>query len=357
MAAEVKLPEKKAEAWIRKKTKLTGILRWQALHGDGSDRLFYRVADGRHTVVLCWCPSRDQTFPNENDSFVYMGNHLLAKGIPVPRILFYAQADRMILLEDLGSLHLQEAVAAGRRDMALYYEQAVELLVKMQVLAAHNLDTTYCFDTPSYDRHFIVERELKYFHNSCLCKVLGMKVPWEEVAPEYTLLASRAGDERLGRFFLHRDFQSRNLMINRGRVYVIDFQGGRLGPPQYDLAALLEDAYVEIPEDLKASLLRKYTEHFAEFTGTSQRKYLRGYPHVALCRILQMLAAFSFLSLVKGKTHFAASLPVAWQRFSEIASRRSCEEYVFLRSLTKTYHQGDIAAIAEGLTHRSRYRS
>ena len=115
-------------------------------------------------------------------------------------------------------------------------------------------------------------------------------------------------------FFLHRDFQSRNLMLKGDLLHVIDFQGARVGPPQYDLAALLLDPYVQLPESIQEELLATYARRFGKLVGVSSKQFLKRYPHVALCRNLQVLAAFAFLTRVKGQSHFAEYIVPAWKQ-------------------------------------------
>jgi len=255
MDSGASFPKTQAEKLIRENTEMSGPLRWQPLQGDGSERAFYRVASQTDSLVLVWSPLDDASFPNENDSYVYMGRHLYERGIPVPKIYGYWRTEGLTLVEDLGSVHLQDAVTSGEGKIPSLYRRAVDLLLELQLRATQDLDTSYCFDTPTYDQQFIINRELEYFRQSFLVGALGLEVDFASVEREFSLLALRAseGDGRL--FFLHRDFQSRNLMLKGELLYLIDFQGARLGPPQYDLAALLLDPYVQLPEPLQKELL------------------------------------------------------------------------------------------------------
>ncbi len=113
------------------------------------------------------------------------------------------------------------------------------------------------------------------------------------------------------RFFLHRDFQSRNLMLQHDRLWVIDFQGARLGPLQYDLAALLLDPYVNLPLAGQETLLAEYLFLLQEHLPIDPVAWRQRYDYVALCRNLQILGAYGFLSQHKGKTFFRQFIPAA----------------------------------------------
>jgi aminoglycoside/choline kinase family phosphotransferase len=353
MAVKRETWQERAEHLIREEAGLEGPFRWQPLHGDGSDRVFYRVFWGAETLVVCWCPPGTERFPNENDSYVYMGRHLQNRGTPVPRILAYSRPEGMIVMEDLGSVNLQEALARDRGALENLYGQAIEILLQMQVRASEDLDTEYCFDTPVYDSSFVMHRELRYFHESFMQAALGLGIPWEQMEGEFSLLASHAAGCLKQLFFLHRDFQSRNLMVRGGHLYLIDFQGARLGPPQYDLAALLLDPYVQVPEPVRCRLLATHSRKFSEYTGLPASEFLERYPHVALCRNLQILAAFSFLTRVKGRTHFAPYIVPAWQQLRQLLAQPACTEYVLLTGLVQSQSDDSIAEMARRMEQRA----
>jgi aminoglycoside/choline kinase family phosphotransferase len=251
----------RAETLIRNETLATPPFRWEPLHGDGSDRSFYRLFTSETTFVLLWSPPADRCAPNENDSYVYMGGHLERHGIPVPKIFGYWRDDGLVLIEDLGSLHLQDAVRqVSASQLEALYEQAADVLIRIQLQASEGLDTRQCFDTPRYSPDFVLARELRYFYRSFVQDALGVEIAWDQVEDECFVLARRAAGIEEHSFFLHRDFQSRNLMVREGRLYVIDFQGSRKGPSQYDLAALLLDPYVQLPGPFAERLLLTHAE-------------------------------------------------------------------------------------------------
>jgi aminoglycoside/choline kinase family phosphotransferase len=347
-------PKSLAEALILEETGLSRPFRWQPLCADGSKRAFYRVASKKTSLVLIWSPSEDDSFPNENDSYVYLGRHLHDKGIPVPKIYGYNRREGLTLVEDLGSVHLQDAVSSVRGGLSGYYHQAVELLLNMQAGATEDLDTGYCFDTPVYDQAFIVGRELEYFRQSFLEGALGLKIDSDYLEGEFSQLALKAGDENQQLFFLHRDFQSRNLMLKGDLLHLIDFQGARLGPPQYDLAALLLDPYVQLPELLQKELLAAYSRRLSEQSGISAEEFLERYPHVELCRNLQVLAAFAFLTQVRKRSHFAQYIMTAWKHLQKLLTEPPCSEYQELARLVQAQKDESIAAVVTRLEREAR---
>jgi hypothetical protein len=284
-----------------------------------------------------------------------MGKHLLEKGIPVPEIYGYARADGITILQDLGSVHLQDAVQSTDERLIDLYGQAVELLVRVQIEGTQDLDTSYCFDTPVYDQPFIVRRELEYFRWSFLEGALELQINSHYLEKDFFLLASRAGEVGDRSFFLHRDFQSRNLILKGDLLYLIDFQGARLGPPQYDLASLLLDPYVQLPESFQAELLASHSKKLSKFTGMSTGEFMDKFPHVALCRNLQVLGAFSFLTKIKGRLHFAKYIMPAWRRLRRLLKEPSCLDYQILANLVNNQSDKTVAKAAARLVREAQH--
>jgi aminoglycoside/choline kinase family phosphotransferase len=347
-------PRGRAEDLIRENTQLDGPFLWEQLYGDGSERVFHRVSDRKGSLVLVWSPLKDRRFPNENDSYVYMGKHLLNKGIPVPEIYGYSRHEGLTLLEDLGSVHLQQAAQSADENVTALYHQAIELLFRMQAHATEDLDTRNCFDTPLYDPPFILKRELQYFQWSFLEGALQLEIDPAYLESDFSLLATRAGQVGDQVFFVHRDFQSRNLMVKGDLLYLIDFQGARLGPPQYDLASLLLDPYGQLPDSLQHELLRMHGKNLSELTGISVEDFICRFSHVALCRNLQILAAFSFLTKRKGRSHFAQYIMPAWRSLRRLLTDPTVSEYQSLANLVKNQRDEMVAKAAARLEREAR---
>ncbi|MBW2502091.1 MAG: phosphotransferase, partial [Deltaproteobacteria bacterium] len=135
-------------------------------------------------------------------------------------------------------------------------------------------------------------------------------------------------------YFLHRDFQSRNLMVTAGEIRIIDFQGGRLGPLGYDLASLLIDPYAGIPAGLQQRLLEHYLEQLCTY-GLDDRAFLKGYKSLALQRNLQILGAFAFLAERKQKSFFRQFIPPAARSLQQLLAGPDGDNYPELRRLSE----------------------
>jgi aminoglycoside/choline kinase family phosphotransferase/choline kinase len=285
-----------------------------ALAGDGSDRRWFRLQRNDQTLILVDHGIRSHAGRREVDAFIDIGKHLHAKGVSVPRIEAYDRFSGLVLLQDLGDRHLQTAVKAAveSTDHRALYRQAVRLLVDMFTYGSADFDEDWTFQTRAYDRHVIIELECRYFVEAFLQTYLQMDMTYESLADEFRSLAQETLQSGLAGF-MHRDFQSRNIMQKNQRLYIIDFQGARRGPIQYDLASLLIDPYVALPDRMQTEMV-EYALHLLEERSTiaiDRFKFDLGYRCCRLTRNLQILGAYGFLNCVKGKAFFEQYIPQA----------------------------------------------
>lgn len=301
------------------------------LFGDGSDRLFSRVRQGMSHYVLLISPRAKMDSVDENDSYFLIGRHLFDRGIPVPRILWADPAKGWFLLEDVGDVHFQRLVQRGRISRITLYRHVLTLLLRMHRSIPEGFAPSFCFDAAVYNPDFVVARELHYFRDAFLRGLLERDAATSGLEHDFEDLAESAGVLE-PRWVIHRDFQSRNLMVWRGSLRVIDFQGMRYGPPAYDLASLLIDPYVGLSDAEEEALVGVYWDGASKFLGCSRQAFMKSYAAVKLCRNLQALAAYAFLSLVKGKRQFLTYIPSAWIRLRRALSGQLGAHYPALKA-------------------------
>ncbi|WP_051184427.1 aminoglycoside phosphotransferase family protein [Desulfatiglans anilini] len=286
--------------------------RFVLLKGDGSDRRFCRLrslaAGGRGCVIMV-NPPADEAARIENRAYVEIGRHLYAQGAPVPEIFDFDLEAGWVALEDLGDASLHGMVLGGAAPLPLYCEVA-ERLLDMQLNGAKGFQTAWCCQTPYYDAHVASFYEAEYFARAFLQGYLGLSLDLPGLKGAFDRIASGAlqsGD----RFFLHRDFQSRNIMWSGDRPRFIDWQGGRIGPLGYDLASLLIDPYAALSEAVQLGVYAHYLKRLDHLRPEAVAGVAAAYPWLALQRNLQILGAFAFLSKIKGKRFFEAYIPAA----------------------------------------------
>jgi aminoglycoside/choline kinase family phosphotransferase len=277
----------------------------------GSGRVIVRLANATHGAI-----GIQNDVAEENAAFLEFTRHFRAHGLPVPEIYRVDETHNAYVEEDLGDMTLFQYLSQHRNGAEIEpeavsaYRRVVEVLPRFQVEAGRDLDYKFCYPRASFDRQSIAW-DLNYFKYYFL-KLSG--VPFHEQAleedferlTEFLLSADRD-------YFLYRDFQSRNVMLRDGEPYFLDYQGGRRGALQYDIASLLFDAKAELPPDVRAQLLEDYLEALAKYIPVNREKFLEHYYAYVYIRIVQALGAYGFRGFFERKAHFLQSVPYALQ--------------------------------------------
>ncbi len=308
------------------------------LLGDGSDRRFFRILFRSFSLIGLISPRVKKDSTDENDSYLLIGNHLHSKRLPVPRILYADVREGRFLLEDAGDLHLQSFVRSRRKNLEAIYSHVIAMLGTLHRKAPSGFEPGFCFDESLYDPSFVYERELDYFRKSFVNGCLRLEIAPDELRPDFERLAEASGVWKSSLVF-HRDFQSRNIMVCRARFWLLDFQGMRFGPPAYDLASLLIDPYVGIPEGLQDKLVSIYWSSTGKFQYVSRGDFIRKFTAVKLARNLQMLGAFGFLGVTKGKRQFLGYIPLAFEQLVRHLRKNRRMPFPRLEKLVSDIHR------------------
>jgi aminoglycoside/choline kinase family phosphotransferase len=301
-------------------------LRVSALSGDASTRRYYRVADGGRHYVLALYP---EPFAAERLSFLTIHALLRDYGLPVPGIVEVDGGRGIVLQEDLGDLTLQEALrGCSAADLAEHYREAVDELVLLQREAARGPQQAECFRIA-----FDIEKlswELHYFLKHFLEGQRGCDLSVEDrsrLAEAFHLLSQEIAS--WPRVLCHRDYHSRNLMQHAGRLYWIDFQDARMGPATYDLASLLRDAYVDVPEGLQEELEERFRQKAVP--GEARGVFRRRFDLMCVQRNLKALGTFGYMATVR---HNPVYLPYIPRTLAH--ARRNLSRYPELERLRRT---------------------
>lgn len=282
----------------------------EPLASNGSNRRFYRVYMEDWSLVALWNPRQVA----ENDAYWNIGLHLKARGVPIPELYEYSREQGLILVQDLGDVSLHEAVSRvrGEDEPPYLYGPVLDALLTLQTRGLDGFQQGWCYQGARYDRQLMLDRESGYFLEAFLLGYCGWKGDTKRLLGEFERLAQMAERVAPARFLIHRDFQSRNILLDpAGRPGIIDFQGARLGPLQYDVASLVLDPYVDISLEARGNILRHYVLRLEQEGACSPEEFLEGYPLVALHRNLQILGAFAYLGKERGKPFFLQWIPRA----------------------------------------------
>ncbi len=285
---------------------------WTLLAGDGSDRIWYRVQSGDRALVAADHGLSPGPGPSEVGAFVAIGRHLFRKKLPVPKLHRWDLFSGWVFMEDAGDTHLQTAALreGSTEGLLSLYRQALDILIRFSTEGIDGFDPDWTCQSAAYDRTLILERECAYFVDAFLKGYLGLEVPSGKFAGDFERLAEGALS---GAFtgLMHRDFQSRNILIHQAAPVIIDFQGARKGPIQYDMASLLIDPYVGLSEAVQQELFDYALTRLSEIRRFDLDEFSRCYAFCRITRNLQMLGAFGYLTRVKGKGQFEQYIPPA----------------------------------------------
>ena len=278
---------------------------------SGSYRKYFRLSGETKTAVAVHNNDR-----KENIAFIKFSEHFKSKNLPVPEIYEVNLDENVYLQEDLGDTTLFEYITKNRPgvefpdDLVNILKKALKGLVKFQLKGSEGFDYSYCYPRAAFDKQSMMW-DLNYFKYYFLKLA---KIPFDEQDLENDFL--KFSDFLLEAdtdYFLYRDFQTRNIMIRNGNPYFIDYQGGRRGALQYDLASLLYDAKADIPQEIRNDLRKYYIEILSEYQVIDKDKFNRYYFGYVLIRIMQAMGAFGFRGFYEKKTHFLQSIPYAVQ--------------------------------------------
>ncbi len=313
-------------------------LKFHSMAGDGSSRVFWRInppEPDRSYIAMENIPI-DAVSKRENHSYLMIGRHLFQKGLPIPEIYRFDLTNGYFIMEDMGDSNLQDTVALQGNPILLY-EKVVEILFRLQIEGSQGFNTAWCYQTERYD-HLVMRRyEADYFRDSFLINYLGLKKEWPELEGPFNHLAETAlkADNP---FFLHRDFQSRNIMVSEGKTGILDWQGGRLGPLAYDLASLLIDPYTGLSGRERDQIYHGYLQLLGDYQSGWVDPFKKTFPYLAIQRNLQILGAFSYLTKVRKKPFFESFLSPALKTLHDLLDELGDRQLSPLEDLIDSLH-------------------
>lgn len=308
------------------------------LKGDGSDRKWYRLEySGKSIILGDHGINNNFDSKNEVESFISIGKHLFDSGIPVPEIYHYDIFPGHVYMEDLGNTDLEQTInkAKNPETILFHYKKILKLLVALSVKGTKNFDLSWTYQTSHYDKQLIIQNECNYFINAFINPFTKNKINPADLWEEFAELADKALEYQL-QGFMHRDFQSKNIMIKNKHHYFIDFQGGRSGPVQYDLASLLIDPYVALDDKIQTTLTDYFIAELSKEKNFNTEEFMLSYIHLKITRNLQMLGAFGFLSRIKGKTYFEKYIPAALKTLKKNIKQTDTSHFTKLKKLIET---------------------
>ena len=277
-----------------------------ALPKSGSDRMYFRIFDRDKTVIGAYNANLE-----ENEAFIGFTNHFIKQGLPVPEIFGYIPDQFIYFLKDLGDnnlytwLHNKKDISFFDEETKRLYRKILDKLILFQIKGIDGLNLDLCYPHRSFDRQSMMW-DMNYF-KYMLLKLLAVPFSERQLEHDFNSLCDyllETGQD----YFLYRDFQTANIMVIGEEPWFIDYQGGRKGAPQYDVASLLYDAKIPMSETDREELLGYYIDNFCSVSHEDKQKFRGYYSGFSMIRLMQALGAFGFRGLYEQKPTFTDSI-------------------------------------------------
>jgi aminoglycoside/choline kinase family phosphotransferase len=276
---------------------------------SGSNRKYFRLTGEEKNAIGVF--NRDK---RENEAFIYLTKHFIAKGLNVPSLYDQDIENSCYLIQDLGDETFYSKIESVNNEkqfpdeLIATYKKSLNRLISFQIDGGKDLDYSVCNPRPEFDKQSIMW-DLNYFKYYFL-RLSNTQFDEQKLEGDFNTLVHflLQADSN---YFMYRDFQSRNIMLYNDDLYFIDYQGGRKGALQYDVASLLFQAKVNLTPKLREQLLGYYLDRLNEKIQVNKEDFIKYYYEFVLLRILQTLGAYGYRGYFERKSHFISSIPFA----------------------------------------------
>ncbi|MHB8905414.1 MAG: RapZ C-terminal domain-containing protein [Melioribacteraceae bacterium] len=285
------------------------ILTFSPLPESGSPRKYFRITGAFKTAIGVF-----NTNKQENKSFIYLSKHFLKNSLNVPKIYRSDLPNNIYLIEDLGNQTIFSSLEENKNknkfndELEIVYKKTIEQLPRFQITAAKKLDYSKCYPVPKFDKQSMLW-DLNYFKYYFL-RLAGISFDEQKLENDFNTLADFLLQADCN-YFMYRDFNPRNIMLKNGEPYFIDYQGGRKGALQYDIASFLFSSKADLSFSLKEEFLEYYIVKAKGIKPFNRKEFLKYYDGYVLIRLLQMFGAYGYRGYFEGKAHFLKSIPYA----------------------------------------------
>ncbi|MCX6231333.1 MAG: phosphotransferase [Bacteroidetes bacterium] len=304
------------EDWAKEKAVSIDLL-----PASGSYRKYFRIVGVTKTCLGVYNADK-----KENQAFIAFTKHFLQKKCNVPNIFAENLTENIYLIEDFGDETLFNRIQKLQRTeenneiIIELYKKVIDELPKFQIIAAKDFDFTACYPRAEFDKQSMFW-DLNYFKYYFL-KLAQIPFDEQKLEEDFHVFTDFLLEAE-NNYFLYRDFQSRNIMLYQGKPYFVDYQGGRRGALQYDIASLLYDAKADLSNEVRAILLEYYIERLQQYIQFDKQKFSAYYYGFVMIRIMQAMGAYGFRGFYENKTVFLQSIPYALNNLNWILKNTS----------------------------------
>src|SRR5579871_1163290 len=273
---------------------------------SGSIRVYFRIITVKKTFIAAYGDN-----VKENRAFIYFSRHFKKSSCPVPEIYAVNKEETIYIQEDFGDVSLLNKLEEHGYNDYVYalFQKSLKAIAKLQIEGDKNLDYNYCITSKEFGRQAILS-DLLYFKYYFL-DALQLPYDKEKLLNEFDKLSEYLAEVDY-KYFMFRDFQSRNILIKDEQPHFIDYQGGMKGALQYDVASMLWQAKANLSDEWKNSLLEYYMDCVEENQNKKidRTGFVNQYNGYVMIRLMQVLGAYGFRGLFERKAHFLTSIPL-----------------------------------------------
>lgn len=282
-----------------------GLNDYEQLKSGVSDKLILRLKTTGKSIIGIY-----NSYSKENITFLEFTKVFDSLGLNVPKILYVSDDFKVYFLSDLGEKTLFDSIKfiENRESLISLYEKALEYLIKFQYFGKQKINFSYCFETRVFDKEQIYLDTSK-FESFYIDKFLNSKSKFHKDSFINNILnvTVKVSDN----YFMYRDFQPRNIVHNNDDLYFVDYQSGRIGPPQYDLISFLYSGSISITQEERNLLSGFYFDQFSKYEKIDKAKQMESLDYFALLRIIQVLGSYCYSYFEKGNKKILDKIPTA----------------------------------------------
>ncbi len=295
------------------------VVSFDQLPRSGGDRIYFRIKTTTQSYIITYNENI-----KENETFLNFTTHFTNINCPVPHILFIHPEGKMYIQQDFGKVSLLNELENKSENEHVYdlFKKSLKNLAWLQIKGDEVIDYSVCLTSKDFGKQAIMS-DLLYFKYYFLDT---LKIPYdkEKLIEDFEVLSQYLTNVPF-KYFMYRDFQSRNICVENDEVHFIDYQGGMKGALQYDVASLLWQARAQLSEDWKNSLLEYYMDCVEEILNRKldREEFVNEYNGYVLIRIMQVLGAYGFRGLFERKSQFLTSIPLTLNNLKWFIANKS----------------------------------
>ena len=276
---------------------------------SGSERRYFRLHEKKDSTIIGTYGANIK----ENEAFFYFSEKFFKQQLPVANILAVSDDRMFYLQEDFGDISLIDRLESEGYTKEIYglFQKSLQALASLHVKGDNGLDYDKCLTNKEFGKQAIMA-DLLYFKYYFL-DALRKPYDKQKLIDDFEALSNYLTHTEY-KYFMFRDFQSRNIMVKKDdSVHFIDYQGGMKGAPQYDVASMLWQARANLDDEWKEKLLNDYITALEKIVDSKINRsiFKSQYNGYVMIRLLQVLGAYGFRGLFERKAHFLTSIPLA----------------------------------------------